>query len=50
MIKFNVVGSGVPAQVRVAGKDFTASCESKMPVIAGVLAVLNQTCNSIKVP
>ena len=49
MTKFNVVGSGVPAQVGVAGKEFPASCASKVPVIVGVLAMLNQTCNSIKV-
>ena len=50
MTKFNMVGFGVPAQVRVAGKDFPASCASKVPVIVGVLAMLNQTCNSIKMP
>ena len=50
MTKLNVVGSGVPAQVRVAGQDFPASCASKMPLIVGVLAMLNQTYNSIKVP
>ena len=50
MTKFNVVGFDVPAQVGVAGKDFPAGCASKVPVIMGVLAVLNQTCNSIKMP
>ena len=50
MTKFNVVGFGVPVQVGVAGKDFPASCTSKVPVIMGVLAVLNQTWNSTKVP
>ena len=50
MTKFNVVGSGVPTQVGVAGKDFPTSCASKVPVIVGVLAMPNQTCNSIKVP
>ena len=50
MTKFNMVGLGVPTQVRVAGKDFPASCASKVPVIVGVLAMLNQTCNSIKMP
>ena len=50
MTEFNVVGFGVPAQVGVTGKDFPARCASKVPVIVGVLAVLNQTCNSIKVP
>ena len=49
MTKFNVMGFGVPTQVRVAGKNFPASCASKMPVIVGVLAMLNQTCNSIKI-
>ena len=48
MTKFNMVGFGVPAQVGVAGKDFPTSCASKVPVIMGVLAMLNQTCNSIK--
>ena len=50
MTNFNVVGLGVLTQVRVAGKDFPASCASKVPVIMGVLAMLNQTCNSIKMP
>ena len=50
MTKFNMVGLGVPTQVGVAGKDFPASCASKVPVIVGVLAMLNQTCNSIKMP
>ena len=50
MTYFNVVGFGVPAQVGVAGEDFPASCVSKVPVIMGVLAMLNQTCNSIKMP
>ena len=49
-IKFNMAGLGVPTQVRVAGKDFPASCASKVPVIVGVLAIFNQTCNSIKMP
>ena len=48
MTKFNVVGFGVPAQVGVAGEDFPARCASKVLVIVGVLAVLNQTSNSIK--
>ena len=50
MTNFNMVGLGVPTQVRMAGKDFPASCASKVPVIMGVLAMLNQTCNSIKTP
>ena len=50
MTKFNVVGFGVLPQVGVAGKDLPASCASKVRVIMGVLAVLNQTCNSIEVP
>ena len=50
MTKFNMVELGVPTQVRVAGKDFPTSCASKVPVIVGVLAMLNQTCNSIKMP
>ena len=50
MTKFNMVGLGVPTQVGVAGKDFPTSCASKVPVIVGVLAMLNQTCNSIKMP
>ena len=48
MTKFNMVGLGVPTQVRVAGKDFPASCASKVSVIVGVLAMLNQICNGIK--
>ena len=50
MTKFNMVGLGVLTQVRVAGKDFPTSCASKVPVIMDVLAMLNQTCNSIKMP
>ena len=50
MTKFNMVELGVPTQVRVAGKDFPTGCASKVPVIVGVLAMLNQTCNSIKMP
>ena len=50
MTKFNVVRFGVPTQVGVAGKDFPASCVSKMPFVMGVLAVLDQPCNSIKMP
>ena len=50
MTKFNVVEFGVPTQVGVAGKDFPACCASKVPVIVGVLAMFNQTCNSIKMP
>ena len=50
MANFNVVGFGMPTQVRVAGKDFPASCASKVLVVVGVLAMLNQTCNSIKIP
>ena len=50
MTKFNMVGFGVPTQVGVAGKDFPASCASKVPFVMGVLAMLNQTCNSIKMP
>ena len=41
MTKFNVVGFGVSAQVGVASKDFPASCASEVPVIMGVLAMLN---------
>ena len=41
MTNFNMVGLGVPTQVGVAGKDFPASCASKMSVIVVVLAVLN---------
>ena len=50
MTKFNMVGFVVPTQVGVAGKDFPSSYASKVPVIVGVLAMLNQTCNSIKMP
>ena len=50
MTKVNVVGFGVPTQVGVAGEDFPTSCASEVPVIVGVLAMLNQTCNSIKMP
>ena len=46
----NMVGLGVPTKVRVAGKDFPTSCASKVPLIMGVLAMLNQTCNSVKMP
>ena len=50
MTNFSVVCFGVPTQVGVAGKDFPVSCESEVPVIVGVLAMLDQTCNSVKMP
>ena len=50
MTKFNMVGLGVPTHVGVAGKDFLTSCASKVPGVMDILAMLNQTCNSIKMP
>ena len=47
MTKFNVVRFGVPTQVRVAGKDFPASCARQMSFVVGVLAMFDQTCNII---
>ena len=41
MTDFNVVGLGVLTQVGVAGKDFPASCASKVPVIVGVLTMFD---------
>ena len=50
LTNFNMVGLGVLTQVRVAGKDFSAGCASKVSVIVGVLAMFDWTCNGIKMP
>ena len=41
MTNFNIVGLGVLTQVRVAGKDFSAGCASKMSVVMSVLAMFD---------
>ena len=50
MTNFKMVGLGVLTQVRFAGKNFPTACASKLSVIMGVLAMFDQTCNSIKMP
>ena len=41
MANFNMVGLGVLTHAGVAGKDFPASCASKVSVIVGVLAMFD---------
>ena len=41
MTNFNMVGLGVHTQVRIAGKNFSASCASKVSVVMDVLAMFD---------